>query len=368
MTLRRSGYDGSIPLVAVGMLVSLVVIPASSARAGAYHAGETSYCADCHLQSGPATGAAPSRMELVSENVPELCLRCHDGRPGIPDVMGDDINNLTERSGGFFAPVDAGNPRGHELSRRATLAAAESGCGLCHAPAGPLVSPWNASAQHGGLSCTDCHDPHGNNNPRNLRLPSAPADPPSFGLFIAAGTRGLDRYERRNVCYGTLGSDRSREVSALCLDCHGTFGGADGRSPGGHRITHPSYDSQRGNTNTIAQGAARGATDPGHWVRGDGSGFDGTSRVPFLVPGARDFASASVVDPARNGVFCLSCHKAHGSGSAFGLTWTSRERGIGPRGCDQCHGLAALPPGDAPAGSAGATASRAVLHLQNRSE
>lgn len=367
MTLRRRGYDGSIHLFAVGMLVSLAVTPAASARAGVYHSGETSYCADCHLQSDPATGSAPSRMELVSEDVSELCLRCHDGRPGIPDVMGDDINNLTERSGGFFAPADADNPRGHELSRRATLAAAETGCGHCHASAGPLVSPRYASAPHGGLSCTDCHDPHGNDNPRNLRLPSAATDSPSFGLFIAAGARGLDRYERGNVRYGTLGSDRNREVSALCLDCHGAFGGTDGRSSGGHRTKHPSYDSRSGHTNTIAQGAARGATDPGHWVRGNGSGFDGTSRVPFLVPGAGDFASASVVDPARNGVFCLSCHKAHGSGSAFGLTWTSQERGVGPRGCDQCHGLATLPPGEALAGSAGAPAMPAALELsENR--
>ena len=163
---------------------------------------------------------------------------------------------------------------------------------------------------------------------------------PSLGLFVSPSAQGLDRYERRNVRYGTLDSDRMREVTALCLDCHRELANAGGPGPGGHHTMHPSYDSQGGARNSIAQGAAQGTTNPSHWVRGTGSGFEGAERVPFLVRGARDFAEASAVRASDNAVFCLSCHKAHGSGSAFGLTWAATERGIGPRGCDQCHGLA----------------------------
>jgi hypothetical protein len=44
------------------------------------------------------------------------------------------------------------------------------------------------------------------------------------------------------------------------------------------------------------------------------------------------------VAPRRCGVFCLSCHKAHGSRHDFGLLWANR----GPAaasGCEQCHNI-----------------------------
>jgi hypothetical protein len=275
--------------------------------------------------------------------------------------MSADINGLAERSGGFFAPLDTGSPRGHELTRTAPRASAGSGCEQGGASAGSIAS------RHDGLTCVDCHDPHGNDNPRNLRLPSATGASPALGLLVSPDARGLDRYERRNVRYGTLGSDELREVSALCLDCHRDVAGSAGPGAGDHHTKHPSYDSQSGNTNTIAQAAAHAGAAGGHWMGGNGSGFEGTDRVPFVVPGATDFAGASVVDPARNSVFCLSCHKAHGSGAAFGLTWTSAARGIGPRGCDQCHGLAATSPVDLLAGPVPRTGpSRPAAFSENR--
>lgn len=324
---------------AIGVMFSMLFYPAvaiaASAGAHAFHSGDTSICADCHGQNAPSTGTAGRGIGLTVDDVTEVCLRCHDDRPGIPDVVGADINNLAERSGGFFSQVSAGGRGGAGVADRVAAGSARGGCGNCHAPAA------GAPSGHGGLRCIDCHDPHGNDNPRNIRVPSAgQASSPPLGLFVAKGARGLEKYERRNVGYGTLGSERLREVSALCLDCHPEAAGG-GRGPDGHHTKHPSYDSQSGDVVTIGRGGARGATSPEHWARGIGSGFDGALRVPFLVLGAGDFEAASVIDPARNGVFCLSCHKAHGSGNPFNLTWRPEGRGIGPRGCDQCHGLAA---------------------------
>lgn len=76
-------------------------------------------------------------------------------------------------------------------------------------------------------------------------------------------------------------------------------------------------------------------TDAANWVSG-GAGFT-VSRLPFTVTGAADFASASVVS-TTNGVFCLSCHKAHGSENPFSLRWDYGARtATSAAGCQQCH-------------------------------
>ncbi len=306
----------------------------SGVSPSAYHGTPRSACTDCHV-SGSGDGAAPrGRTMLRLEPVNLLCLDCHDGTPGIPDVLGADINGLRERSGGYFDALGSDNPRGHDLLESSDALAASALCSGCH-----------GAQPRSQLACVDCHDPHGNGNPRHLRSAATSAETPAYGLFNPPGLTGLAKYERENVAYGTLNSERLREVSSLCVDCHHGFSGVlyTGSGPGRHHVRHPSYDSEHGAQNSIAQGAHRESTDPAHWIRGVGSGFNGTTRVPFVVNGAIDFTGASRIDPGSNGVFCLSCHKAHGSGSAFGLTWPIRHGRIDRTGCDQCHAIKSLP-------------------------
>jgi predicted CXXCH cytochrome family protein len=71
---------------------------------------------------------------------------------------------------------------------------------------------------------------------------------------------------------------------------------------------------------------------------GVGSGFGGASRVPFVSVGASDFDAATALDTTKNAVFCLTCHKAHGSENAFALNWDPQTVPR-PKGCDQCHGV-----------------------------
>jgi hypothetical protein len=85
-------------------------------------------------------------------------------------------------------------------------------------------------------------------------------------------------------------------------------------------------------------GAGDGGANPAHWEAGVGSGFS-TTRLRFVVSGAADFTAAAVVDARSNGVFCLTCHKAHGSDEAFGMTWPLGD-GYRAPGCDQCHAMA----------------------------
>ncbi len=125
--------------------------------------------------------------------------------------------------------------------------------------------------------------------------------------------------------------------TSMCIDCHHVFSGSytDSDSNGIHE-RHPTYDSERISTNSIAQGATRGTTDPTHWQNGTGAGFTNTPRIRFVTNGATDFSASKVIDPSKNGVFCLSCHKAHGSQYAFSLTWNPAGRTTAD-GCEQCH-------------------------------
>ncbi len=301
--------------------------------ATSYHVGSTLLCDDCHGgRSDVAARFASSgrRSSLRAADALSACLGCHDGKPGIPDVVGDDVNGLRSRAGGHFEMPGRRNPNGHDLAfgLDGQVGGSEV-CARCH----------GGSLATASVTCVDCHDPHGNGRPRNLRFASDPAATPQLGLLVSPLASGLERYESDNIAYGTTDDELLREVSAICVDCHHGMSGSGHVDPNhdGRSERHPSYDSEHGSANTIRQGAAKGTSDARHWEGGAGSGFVGAERVRVVTRGATTYGAARVVNAGTNGVFCLSCHRAHGSDQPFGLVWTLG-RGNGPVGCDQCHG------------------------------
>ncbi|MBI5837849.1 MAG: hypothetical protein HZB25_11430 [Candidatus Eisenbacteria bacterium] len=316
-----------------------------------YHNQAQLVCTDCHIMHASQSHYYNLASPAVNEQVPytnganrnllkaadplDLCLSCHDGQTFAPDVVSADANGLTNRSAGYFDQPEVTNIKGHDLGRGLPMGPNDY-CYRCHFSAGDQKK----------VTCIDCHTPHGNNIARNLQWISWPEGTPDLGVLTNPAANGMQRYETENVAYGSLNSVSLREPSNMCLDCHHVFsGGYYINDPHGSAdfAKHPTYDSERSSTNNIAQGAVRGTTVPAHWEGGTGSGFGSTARVRPLNEGSSSYASARTINASTNGVFCLSCHKAHGSDQAFGLVFPASPSGYSAGGCDQCHLVANIP-------------------------
>jgi len=335
----------------------MVVFAAGISFAGDYHMGDTGFCSDCHTMhfsrshdmsggSGDATwklGSGPNEY-LLKNNPNHLCLACHDDQPGIPDVLGSDINGVTGgRSAGAMNRVGGvpGYPEwtGHTLGSTA------------QAPGGTWA---HAGA---GLDCLDCHSGHGRGSGfRNLFVENGGA---SITVSYAKGSQsqaGKDVYEAwtppapgqpddLNLHYGQdnvnlIEPDQTKSgAAAFCKSCHTNFHGDKG-------------------------GIEVGGTAAGEWIRhpnsncdigGLGGGHSQLSRYADRLYRIRVMSAAGqgwgvqgqkwAGAPTNLTPTCLSCHKAHGNKHAFGLILATGTQPIGEDGdsddtrmtCTQCH-------------------------------
>ncbi len=319
----------------------------------AFH-GTGLICNKCHTMHASEDGTLPTMPDepdgtpegpneylLYKADVTYLCLVCHDGQEGTPDVLGDDINGLAERAAGYFATVDTLNPNGHNLAQDKIDSSGSGVCSACHWSS----TPFNEVR----VGCTNCHDPHGrdpdytytsNYRYRNLQWATNPGGEPIIKAFVKPGVTPIEAYEQSNIGYAapTSGEDW-REVTNMCFDCHhGFMRYSKTRSPAnadGTCIRHPNTDSANGVWEPINKHT--GATDPEHWAGGTGVGFS-MNRLPFIVSGATDYSEATAVvqgvNAGKEEVFCLTCHKPHGSANSKSLRWDNENPSLG---CQQCH-------------------------------
>jgi len=285
-------------------VAALMLMTPRFAASGDWHSGAGLVCSDCHTMHNSA-GGQPMRYDNDPNPAPRLlrhattlslCLYCHDGTDAsAPDVVAP-VSYVANPAAGFF-PTQFSQPAGtaHVL-----------------APANPLTPP--GGSQPMTLVCATCHDPHGSANYRNLRKDPAGTGQASISVMakqtvLPNGTNPTQVYAGSNVTYKS-------GISEWCGACHGQFHGrtSSQEGTGSPWFRHPQ-------DLTIAPSRHADFT---LWFNGPI-----TNRVPVQNP------NDDVVPSLDDQVFCLSCHKAHGSANraalffSDGATLTST--------CQQCH-------------------------------
>jgi hypothetical protein len=274
----------------VAAALALGAAPAAPG-AGEWHRLGTLKCSDCHTMHNSTSGGTPMRYDgsatpsdyLLRANGPtELCLACHSGGGQAPDVT---VPTDFDPPGGGF-PADLTDPAGQAHSLSSV----------------PALPPSGETAVV--MKCTTCHDPHGNNRYRNLRpSPSGTGRSSAIPLVVdqavtANGTNADQVYLRSNVRYRS-------GMAYFCLDCHNLV--ADPHTPQVTLATSPSVVMS-------------------HWLNAPI-----TNRVPVLSP------TDAVVPSNDDQVFCLSCHKVHGTPHAGAFLWADGAAGGVNSTCNQCH-------------------------------
>lgn len=324
-------------------LMAVCSLAGGVVHGGEYHNAEQGSCSDCHSAHASMRGESWTPAAHLLKNpggqVP-LCMSCHDGtNPQAPDIVSSGtaasptsfVSTLyTSKYGssaGFFQSdyLVTANPCGHDM-----------------APSSESIAPLSTTYRKpGGLVCTDCHDSHGNGNYRNLISDPNPAHPGSYPIIIGTNVKETTAvnaqspnpaaaYDTANVSFSVQSN-----ITAWCADCHDKLAQNSTASSTAHFRSHPS---------DVAIGGIGAHTDVANWMSGanDGnSGFgldvgDSAPGIPRLRHGSPSLSNSAA--SSGDTVFCLSCHKAHGSQYKYGLVWPLHQGGTdGISGCQQCH-------------------------------
>lgn len=346
-------------MILVGIVaLSLVLFLGSPAVGGDYHTGADLICYECHVMhfsqthgynangtgiTTPLGGTGPYGY-LLRNNVNDLCLTCHDGQAGAPDVLEGPTGATTVRQAGA---LNRGGATPYFMSTGHTLDSTDT------APGGT----WTPDSVH-GLICTDCHQPHGHGG-TNVADPFRNLQPRPGGVSLDPPEQthvadpNFDVLNRTALNYDIAQVDfyepdpTSSSYATWCGGCHTNFHGGVGSGPIGGSGSPPEHFSRHpvagvdigavGGGHSSKTIFAQGGYVPGakiNWVKVMTSTGDWEPDDPTQLPW--DYTPS-----------CFSCHKGHGNQNAFGLIYmdplagAKTEEGVAGGDykdlCKQCH-------------------------------
>lgn len=336
----------------------------SPGTAGTYH-NSPLVCSDCHVMhasyAGTTYNAGAGYVNLLkSSNTATLCLNCHasNGTDAAANTLAPRVAGSTGNGVGGRVGTSAGSVAGDSLAGGlfgpdAVFTAVSGGGDYASANAHDLevmaegVAPPGADAADGYrvpvgnqlLTCSSCHDQHGNANYRNLRYDPNTNNAEITSCTVVVTVGGSANYRGDSDVWkastGTAHYDR--DVASFCQDCHekfgpvNTFGGATGQTDPGPYDNEGLVDNTTGSNTHHPIDYDLGATIGGNFTT-----YTGGDTIPLL-------RTSGAVAPTGNSVFCLSCHRAHGSGRDSNLRWFQDPNvgadtvAGGTAGCQICH-------------------------------
>jgi len=307
---------------------SLLLLLGAARPSEAFHSGGVGSCKSCHVmhesRDGMVVAVSPSGEPglLLGETPSDVCLGCHATEAG--QVFGvSPLMPAVEKGGGNFiflleenlndAPDGAsnlipGDSAGHNLD----------------APGHGLAADIRHSLSPGGsfpaseMSCTSCHDPHGNAKFR-LLYGAGPVQgglatftyPAPLAEGIAVDGPGESAGEHTAYQSG---------MSDWCGNCHGRYHD-DFQTPfvpgGGTPLEHPS-DEPLDSDIVNQYNAYNGDDDPA-------SGTQATAYLPAVpFEDTNNTTTSSLGPTGASRVMCLTCHRAHASSSPSAGRWDFR--------------------------------------------
>lgn len=293
---------------AVFFIVLVIMLAAMNETifSGNYHSGSGLICSDCHTMHNQADGTVynggiPQNNMLKVPSANDLCVSCHDGDTGAGNIAPDvfttaGAGQATNRGAGAFrAALGVETSLGHDI-------------GFTTSRQAPGSNPawWTTGGV--GMTCANCHDPHGNAYYRNLK----PQRGGAAAVYVDDVTEGVltptaTQYNVTNVTY------TGDKMSQWCAGCHTDFY----LSPYGATFTNDANMGGQDTGDTVA-----GTTNQWHRHPASHVTFtEANTNGHFITVAAWQGLSSRLpyIDSTANGptgddmIFCGTCHKAHGS-------------------------------------------------------
>ncbi len=309
-------YKSTWTVLTVGLALAFSM---SAQRADAVHEGGVGACKYCHTMHNSEDGISNDHVPpgggedlLLYESSTDLCLSCHATENGA--VLGPDPTNPPpELGGGNFTFLYENNINDGPNGAQNPIDGHHAGHNVVSAYWGIPEDPENAVSPGGNypsseLSCTSCHDPHGNQNFRFLwgngitsagggyifRYPAPLAE----GISLFLGQESPSNHTAYQAGW-----------SEWCANCHDLY--HDEGLPG---FEHPAGHSMGGDE-ASSYNRYNGPGDPA-------GGAYATAYIPEVPVEEPSMTVSSTIGAGSSSqVTCMSCHRAHATSAPKSTRW-----------------------------------------------
>jgi DmsE family decaheme c-type cytochrome len=184
-----------------------------------------------HLETGGAPGTIQTMKDRSPNEVSSTCIKCHErtGEQGQSKMSEHYRAGVGCTNCHSLHPTDEHKKEMAAVGKSPMMKAKQSElCLSCHnAQSADFTKPTHHRLKEGVMECTNCHNPHGTNQPHQLR-----ADTKTLCVNCHQDKRGPYAFEHNAqaldgcmACHDSHGSAsrhmlKARDPRTLCLSCH----------------------------------------------------------------------------------------------------------------------------------------------------